>query len=325
MKVAQLGFGYWGNALAKFHQSYDASVELTQICDVREDRMLAARAQYPGLKCHDQPETVFRSDEDVVLIATPPESHFDLAKKALLAGKHAFVEKPLTMNLREAYELIELADKKNLVLFADHLLMYSEPVRYLKSCIERGDLGAILYINSRRINLGLFQHKVDVIWDLAIHDIAVIDYLIGFEIERVSVFRKRHPEFPNDVLANINIDLKCGTTVNLNVSWLSPVKVRQMIIGGTDKMVVYDDTQANKIQIYDHGVIIRDNLESDALYKKMVQYKIGDITTPELPRSDTLRNAFDHFYDCVRTGKEPLTGKQSIINTIQALEIISKV
>ncbi len=324
MKIAQIGFGYWGIGVTHVLMRMP-EIELAMICDSDVGRLKHAQKVCPTAKCVSDADEVFHSDVEAVLIVTPPDSHYALTKKAIKAGKHVFVEKPLATRLTDAYDLIEISEKKKVVLFVDHVLIYSEPVKYLKSLIDSGELGDILYINSRRVNLGLFQQRVDVIWDLAIHDISVIDYLIGFDIKQVSVFKKRYPEFPNDAIANINLNLKCGTTVSINVSWLSPVKVREMIIGGSNKMVVYDDTVADKISIHDHGVIIKDNLDKDAMYEKMVQYRIGKVTKPKLESKDCLQNSLEHFFECVRTGKEPITGKQSIINTIQALEMISKV
>lgn len=324
IKIAQIGYGYWGKNVAR--ELADMSdVSFDVLYDIDPARQREAKRAFPKAGTAADFKAVLASDVEAVFIVTPPETHYTLAKKAMQAGKHVFVEKPLTTSVKKAYELIALSEKMGVTLFVDHVFIHSEPVRYLKKIIAEGQLGDIVYINSRRVNLGLFQYKVDVIWDLAIHDISIIDYLFGLEIERVSVFKKKYKNFPHDVIANINFDLKSGTTVSLNVSWLSPVKVREMIIGGTKKMVVYDDTAEDKISVYDHGVIIEDSLDTDALHEKLVQYKVGSVKKPKLNDGTALWNSIHNFLESIKNKTEPLTGKQSIINTIQALEMISKI
>lgn len=321
MKVALIGYGYWGINLARTISSL-INIELVSIFDNDINRINEAKKLY-SFQTTTSLEELFSLDIEAVFIATPPASHYSIAKQALINNKHIFVEKPFTLNLEEAYELIELAEKKELKYMVDHIFIYSEPVKYLKKNLKK--LGDIVYINSRRINLGLFQYSTDVIWDLAVHDLSIIDYLIGLDIERVSVFKKKYKEFPNEAIASINLELKSGVVLNINVSWLSPVKVREMIIGGTKKSVVYNDVKNDAIIMYDAGVVFEENLEKDELYKQMVQYKYGDISTPSLPHNKSLTNAVEHFIECIKDDKNPLTSKQSILNVIRALEIISKV
>ncbi|MBI3039345.1 hypothetical protein HYY75_09920 [bacterium] len=202
--------------------------------------------------------------------------------------------------------------------------MYSESVQYLKELIDSKALGDIFFIASRRINLGLFQHHADVIWDLAVHDLSIIDYLLGLDMARVSTFKKKFHDFPKDAYASINMELKCGTVIHISVSWLSPVKVREMIVGGTKMMAVYDDTQAKKIKVFDRGVILQETLARDDLYKYMVQYKLGNISEPDILPIQPLTSAVNHFVDCVKTYREPRTGKKSILNVMKALEIITR-
>jgi len=205
----------------------------------------------------------------------------------------------------------------------DHIFIYSEPVKYLKNNLEK--FGDIVYINARRINLGLFQYTTDVIWDLAVHDLSIIDYLVGLDIEKVSVFKKKYKEFPNEAIASINLELKSGIVVSVDVSWLSPVKVREMIIGGTKQSVIYDDTKSSQIEVFDAGIVLEKDLTKNELYQYMVQYKYGDTTIPQLPKKQSLNNSVEHFKECIEKNKTPITSKQSIINVIKALEIISKV
>jgi predicted dehydrogenase len=321
MKVALIGYGYWGMNLARTINSID-SYELKIIFDEDIDRINKAKKNY-NFDVYLSLDEVLDSDVEAIFIATPPATHYQIAKKALLANKHIFVEKPFTLNLEDAYDLIELAQSKNLKYMVDHVFLYSEPVKYLKQNLDK--FGDIVYINSRRINLGLFQYTTDVIWDLAVHDLSIIDHLVGLDIEKVSVFKKKYKDFPNEAIASINMELKSGIVVSIDVSWLSPVKVREMIIGGTNMSVVYDDTKSSQIQIYDAGVVLEKDLTKDELYQYMIQYKYGDTTIPKLPNQQSLNNAVEHFLDCVINDKVPLTSKNSIINVIKALEIISKV
>jgi len=321
MKVALIGYGYWGINIARTISNTN-ELELVSIFDEDIDRINEAKKLY-NFDVKTSLDEVLSSDIEAVFIATPPATHYKIAKKALQANKHIFVEKPFTLNLEDAYELIELAEKKNLKYMVDHIFIYSEPVKYLKNNLDK--FGDIVYINARRINLGLFQYTTDVIWDLAVHDLSIIDYLVGLDIKKVSVFKKKYKDFPNEAIARIDLELANGVIVGIDVSWLSPVKVREMIIGGTKMSAVYDDTIPEKIKLYDAGVVLEKNLSKNELYQYMVQYKYGDIEIPQLPNNLSLNNAIEHFRDCVKNDILPITSKKSIINVIKALEIISKV
>jgi predicted dehydrogenase len=321
MRVALIGYGYWGINLARTITNTEG-YELVTIFDEDIDRIHEARKLYP-FNIITSLDELLSLEIDAVFISTPPATHFSIAKKALEAEKHIFVEKPFTLNLEHAYELIELAEKKNLTYMVDHVFLFSEPVKYLKNNIDK--FGDIVYINSRRINLGLFQYTTDVIWDLAVHDLSIIEYLVGLDIEKVSVFKKKYKDFPNEAIASINLELKSGVVISIDVSWLSPVKVREMIIGGSNMSVVYDDTKASQIEVYDAGVVLEKDLTKDELYSHMVQYKYSETTAPELSKKQSLNNAVEHFKECVEKKLEPISGKKSIISVIKALEIISKV
>ena len=321
MKAALIGYGYWGINIARTIKN-TSGIELVTIFDEDIERINEAKKLY-DFKITTSLDEVLGLDIDAIFIATPPATHYEVAKKALLAHKHIFVEKPFTLNLDDAYELIELAEKNNLKYMVDHIFIYSEPVKYLKQNIDK--FGDIVYINARRINLGLFQYSTDVIWDLAVHDLSIIDYLVGLDIKKVSVFKKKYKDFPNEAIARIDMELESGIIVAIDVSWLSPVKVREMIIGGSKLSAVYDDTLDEKIKLYDAGVVLEKELDKNELYSYLVQYKYGDVTTPKLPNNFSLNNAIEHFRDCVTQDKTPITAKKSILNVIKALEIISKV
>ncbi len=322
MNVALIGYGYWGINLARTIQETEG-VELYTIFDLDAERIQEAHKLY-DFHLFSSLDALFASNNiEAIFIATPPASHYNVAKKALNAGKHIFVEKPFTLRLEDTYDLINIAEKKDLIYMVDHVFIYSEPVKFLKKNIH--DFGEIVYINSRRINLGLFQYTTDVIWDLAVHDLSIINHLVGLDIIQTSVFKKKYKNFPNEAIANINLELACDTVINLNVSWLSPVKVREMIIGGTKMSAVYDDTLVNPITLYDAGIVLEQDLSKSELYQHMVKYNYGETQTPILPKNSSLTNAVKHFAECVSMREEPLTGKESILKVMQALEIISKV
>jgi predicted dehydrogenase len=321
LKIALIGYGYWGRNIARTIDETNG-MQLLTIFDEDKERIKEAKKLYnfKEFKSYDE---LLESDIDVVFIATPPATHYEVAKKALLKNKHIFVEKPFTLKLEDAYELIELAESKNLKYMVDHIFIYSEPVKYLKKNLDK--FGEIVYINSRRINLGLFQYSTDVIWDLAVHDLSIIDYLVGLDIKNVSVFKRKYKNFPNEAIARIDLELESGIIVAIYVSWLSPVKVREMIIGGTKMSAVYDDVIKDKIKLDDAGVILEEDLSKDELYKYLVQYKFGDVEIPKLPQNFSLNNSIEHFRDSIKYDKIPITSKKSILNVIKALEIISKV
>lgn len=317
LKISLIGYGYWGRNIARTLKELNIKIET--IFDLDKNQINEAKKLY-NFKKYNSLEDILKIS-DIVFIATPPSTHYEIAKKSLNFNTHIFIEKPFTLNLKEAYELIEIAEKKNLKYMVDHVFIYSEPVKFLKENLN--SFGDIFYINSRRINLGLFQYATDVIWDLAVHDLSIIDYLVGLDIKKVNVFKKKYKNFPNEAIANINLELKNDILIGINVSWLSPVKVREMIIGGTKKTALYDDTAEDKIKLFNAGIILETT--KDEAMKYLVKYNYGDIEIPNLPNKMSLTNAISHFIDCVKNNKTPITDKKSILPVIEALEIISKV
>lgn len=322
MKVALIGYGYWGINLARTI-NLNPNLELYSIFDVSNERLENARKLYKFKEFKSLIELLKCEEIEAVFIATPPQTHYNLGLEAMSAGKHTFIEKPYTTDLKGACKLLEIADKKNLITMADHVFVYSEPVKYLKANLS--NFGDIATINSRRINLGLFQSAVDVLWDLAVHDLSIIEYLVGLDIKRVSAFTKRYGSFPNNAFANVNLELDTGILVGINVSWLSPVKVREMIIGGTNLTALYDDTQVNKIKLYNAGVVLNEEFGKAKLYEKMVQYRYGEEEIPILPHTMSLDNSVEYFSKCVRESIKPIENHHSIQQVIATLELISKV
>lgn len=321
MKTAIIGYGYWGINVAK-SVFKNPNLELFSIFDEDQSRIEEARKIY-NFTPYDSYESILKDGNiEAVFIITPPHTHYKLGKASLEAKKHTFIEKPLTTNIQEAYELYEIAQKNNCTLHCDHTFLYSPAVKWLKSNIQT--FGDIVYINSRRINLGLFQSNLDVIWDLAIHDLSIIDALVGLKIKKSKTFSKKYQNYPNDAIANINLELENGPIITINVSWLSPIKVREMIIGGEKKTAIYDDTKRDKITLFDSGVIIKDEFDKNSLYQKMIEYKLGEQQIPTLENFMALDNSIATFFSSICEKSDNKHQKEHILRVIQALEIISK-
>jgi predicted dehydrogenase len=318
INIALIGYGYWGPNLARnFNQSPD--MHLSAICDFSADRLAQACRFYPQADATKTPDEIFsNTDIDAVAIATPVSTHYNLAKKALLAGKHVWLEKPMTETVAQAQELIELAAKMNKVLFIDHTFVYTGAVRKIKQLIETRELGDIVYFDSARVNLGLFQQDIDVIWDLAPHDLSIMDYLIPLKKLSVSATGLNYNGNGINPKSMLTINMENNVVAHINVSWLSPVKIRQTLIGGSRKMILYDDTHPDeKVKVYDKGVHIFETKEE--LYRLNVQYRIGDMYVPKLENHEALAVEAQHFADCIINGTKPLTGGEAGLEVIKIL------
>ena len=323
MQAAVIGYGYWGRNIAKAIEN-SGFFSLGCIFDLDKEQVREARILYEfeGFESYDA--VLACREIEVVFIITPPHTHFNLALQALRHGKHVFVEKPLTTDRQEAFLLYEEARARRLALHCDHIFLYAPPVVWLKENIHT--LGNIVYINARRISLGLFQSAVDVVWDLAIHDLSVIDYLVGLEIKNIEVFKRKYQDYPHDAVANINLELASGIIVTINVSWLSPLKVREMVIGGEDKTVIYDETKSKKLTIFDSGVVVKDKLDSKSLYQKMVEYRLGSMHSVELEdRTLPLDASLAAFASQIQNPvpKEQKKNEEHVLRIIEILERIS--
>jgi predicted dehydrogenase len=318
IRIGLIGYGYWGPNLARnFNANPD--LELSAICDFAPDRLQAAATLYPQIKLLSKPEDLYKdTDLDAIAIATPVSTHFDLAKKAFLSDKHVWLEKPMTEKVEQGEELIDLAQKKNKILLVDHTFVYTGAVRKMKEIIERGELGDLIYYDSTRVNLGLFQQDVDVIWDLAPHDISIMDYLIPFKKSAISATGCHY--YQNGVMpkAVLTVYMENNTVGHINISWVSPVKIRQTLIGGTSKMILYDDNQpSEKIKIYDKGVELYETKEK--LYHMKVQYRVGDMHAPKLEDHEALSFETKHFADCLSNGNIPLTDGKAGLEVVKVL------
>lgn len=317
-KIGLIGYGYWGPNLARnFNQNPD--MELSAICDFSESRIETASRFYPQVDPCTDPQKIFRNTViDAVAIATPVSTHYELAKQALLADKHVWLEKPLTETVEQAEKLIELAHKKKKILFVDHTFVYTGAVRKMKELIESNELGNIVYFDSARVNLGLFQQDIDVIWDLAPHDLSIMDYLIPLKKLSVSATGLNYNGHGLNPKSMLTINMENNVVAHINVSWLSPVKIRQTLIGGSKKMILYDDTHPDeKVKVYDKGVEIYETKED--LYRLNVQYRVGDMYVPKLENHEALSLEAQHFADCVIKGEKPLTGGVAGLEVVKIL------
>ena len=323
INIGLIGYGYWGPNLARnFHQN--PFMELASICDFSNERLKAASIIYPHTKmCRNADDIIKDNNIDVVAIATPVSTHFDLARRALLAGKHVWLEKPMTETVAQGEELIELASQRQLKLQVDHTFVYTGAVRKIYSLIDSGEMGEIIYYDSTRVNLGLFQQDVDVIWDLAPHDIAIMDYLMPFKKTAVSATGSDY--FGTKMISKslLTIFMANNVVAHINVSWVSPVKIRQTLIGGTSKMILYDDTQpSEKLKIYDKGVEL--DYTKEDLYRIQVQYRVGDMYAPKLEDHEALSLEAQHFAECISQGHEPLTNGHSGLEVVKVLVAAQK-
>ena len=316
LRVGLIGFGYWGPNLAR-NLSEIRGLTLAAVADKRPDRREAVAERYSGAQLFEDPaELVSRPDIDAVVVATPVATHYELGLAALKAGKDVLIEKPLAATGPEAEMLVEVAQRERRVLMVDHTYVYAGAVRKIAELIDRGELGEIRYYDSLRINLGLFQNDVSVMWDLAIHDIALLQFLLRRRFVTVQATGGCHLSEGMESVAHMTLELEGGAQAHINVSWISPVKIRQTIIVGDRKMLLYDDLEPDeKIKLYDRGVAFDE--DRPALLR---DYRIGDMWSPRVDRREALAGVCAHFADCIRTRAEPLTGGAQGIESVRVLE-----
>ena len=318
MKVAVIGTGYWGPNLIRNFLGLD-EIEGVVACDLDEKRLAKMQKQFYGIEtAANYAEVIERPDIDIVVISTPVSTHHEIAKRALTAGKHVFIEKPMTSSVAEAEELINIAEQKNLKLFVDHTFIYTGAVRKMKEIITSGRLGELYYFDSVRINLGLFQHDVNVIWDLAPHDLSIMDYLLQQQPKTVSAIGSCHVGNDLEDIAYLTLEFENNLIAHFHVNWLAPVKIRKTLIGGTKSMIVYDDTETSeKVKIYDKGI---DVTTREGVYDTLVQYRTGDMLSPKLDQEEALSVGTRHFIDCVMNGEKIMTDGHAGLNVVRILE-----
>ena len=321
IRIGVIGYGYWGpNVVRNFHGLESTRVAI--ICDKSPKALLRAKRAHPSIDVTCEHMDVISSPRiDAVAIVTPVWTHFELAKAALLNGKHVFVEKPFTSRSTEAEELIELAAKKNLTIMVDHTFLFTGAVRKIRELIDNNTLGNLYYYDSMRVNLGLFQHDVSVIWDLAPHDLSIMDYLIKEQPQALVATGETHLNGTEDV-AFVTIYFPKNIIAHVNVNWLSPVKVRTTLIGGEKKMLVWNDLEADeKIKVYDKGVHIN---SQENVYDLLVSYRSGDMWAPQVEQVEALKLELGHFIDCISHNKAPLNDGTSGLRVVKMLEAADK-
>lgn len=324
LNVAVIGYGYWGpNFVRNFMDNPE--IKLSYVCDLDASRLNVLKQKNLPVKTTTDYKEILRDDSvELVAIATPVSSHYPIAKDALKAGKHVLVEKPMTAKVAHAEDLIELAARKNRLLFVDHTFIYTGAVKKMKELITAGSIGDIYYFDSVRVNLGLFQHDINVIWDLAPHDLSIMDYLIEEKPVAVSAlgFSRVHGKLED--IAYVTVKFKHGLIAHFHVNWMSPVKIRKIIVGGNKKMVVFDDLEPDeKVKIYDKGVTVN-RMSKDKVYKNLVQYRIGDMHSPSLERGEALKVEIAHAAECIAKNKKPITDGEAGLRVVRLLEASEK-
>ena len=319
IRIGVIGYGYWGPNLVR-NFSACSSTQVVAVADLSDARLSAVRRSYPGVTVSTDYHDLLRDPKvDAVAISTPVSTHFALAMEALRAGKHVLVEKPMTATSDQALDLIEEAERRELVLMVDHTFVYTGAVRKIRDVIRQGSLGEIYYYDSTRVNLGLFQRDVDVIWDLAVHDLSILDFLLPQFPVAVSATGIGHVKGAAENIAYVTAFYDSPLIAHLNVNWLSPVKVRRTLIGGSRQMVVYDDMESSeKVKVYDKGITVQDGSES--VYKMLVGYRSGDMYCPQLDVTEALRVEAQHFAECIEEGKTPITDGRAGLRVVSILE-----
>jgi predicted dehydrogenase len=326
VNVGIIGFGYWGPNLAR-NFSTSQRARLKAICDTRANRLSLAASIYPFIKPYQSPDELVRDPEvDLVAVVTPVSTHYELAKKALLQGKHVLVEKPFTASVAQAEELLELAARKNLKIMVDHTFLFTGAVQKMKELIDSGELGQILFYDSTRVNLGLFQRDVNVVWDLAPHDFSIMTFLLRDTPAAVSAQGVSHYNGDFEDVAYITVYFdNTHLIAHFHVNWLSPVKVRRTIISGNRKMLLWDDVLADeKVKVYDRGVELKIQTSEEKEHEMLISYRIGDVYIPQLDSTEALKKEIEYLLDCLEKGLEPVNNGQAGLMVVKLLEAANK-
>ena len=321
INVGVVGYGYWGPNLVRNFAEADGA-RLAAVCDARAERLALVEKRYPGTKTFQGWQDLVQDPSiDLVAVSTPVSTHFEMGMAALQAGKHLLVEKPMAMNVEQCARLVDEAARRKLVLMVDHTFVYTPAVRKMHELVVDGSLGDIYYYDSVRINLGLFQHDVNVIWDLAVHDLAIMDFVLPERPVAVSATGISHVPGGNENIGYITMFFNNTMIAHVHVNWLAPVKVRSTLLGGSRKMVVYDDLEpSEKIKVYDRGITVNSDTSADKVYKMMVGYRSGDMWAPRLDTAEALGMEIHHLVDCIEHGTRPMTDGEAGMEVVRILE-----
>jgi predicted dehydrogenase len=318
INIGIIGCGYWGPNLVRNFDDLD-DCRVLEVCDILKQRLRFISRKCPSaLLTTDYTEIMNNPKIDAVAIATPTATHYQLAREAIIAGKHVFIEKPMTATSIQAEKLIGLAKKKKKILMVDHTFVYTPAVREMKKIILSGELGKIYYYDSVRVNLGLFQHDANVIWDLAPHEFSIIDYLIDKKPIALSATGVGHIRGQHENIAYVTIFFPRNLLAHFHINWLAPMKVRTTLIGGSKKMIVYDDLQATeKVKVYAKGINVKSR---EGIYNKLVQYRSGDMYAPHIENTEALKIECQHFINCLKNNKKPITDGTAGLKVVRLLE-----
>lgn len=319
MKIGVIGLGYWGpNIIRNFLQNSD--IEKVIVCDIKKERLAAIKIKFPSVEVMDDYNAMLNTNIDALAIATPIGSHYSLAKKALEHGKHIWVEKPFTSSSKDAEDLVELAEKKNLRIFVDHTFVYTGAVRKIKELIEKDELGEITYFDSVRINLGLFQHDVNVVWDLAPHDLAIMRFVLSNKKINAIAAHGIANYYIHENIAHISIYLENNCYAHFHVNWTSPVKIRRMLIGGRKRMLMFDDLlTTEKIKVYDSSVQLN---SQEQIHEALIQYRTGDMYSPKVGETEALSAGVKEFISAIKEKRVPMTSGLDGLEVVKILEAI---
>lgn len=318
IRIGVIGYGYWGpNLVRNFVET--PGCEVAYVSDLRPERLAVVKDRYPAIETTaDYRDMLTNPKVDAVAIATPISTHFELALQAMQAGKHALVEKPLAARADQARRLIDEADRRALVLMVDHTFVYTGAVQKIRELVATDVLGDIYYYDSVRVNLGLFQHDANVLWDLAVHDLSIMDYILPLKPVAVSATGISHFKGEPDNVAYMTLFFETSLISHIHANWLAPVKLRRTLIGGSRKMVVYDDLEpSEKVKVYDKGVGISG---SEGVYQMLISYRTGDMWAPNLDMTEALRTEARHFGRCIEYGQRPMTDGQAGLQVVGLLE-----
>jgi len=319
INIGIIGYGYWGPNVARNFNVCEGA-KLVSICDLNVSRLNLAKSNYPFIKAYlDPKELISSGDIDAVAVVTPVFTHFELAKLALEYGKHIFVEKPFTSNIAQGEELIEIAEKKGLKIMVDHTFLFTGAVRKMREVIDSGELGRLFFYDSVRVNLGLFQHDINVIWDLAPHDFSIMNYLVEKKPIAVSAWGRGHFGNGMEDVAYVGVHFDdTGFIAHFHVNWLSPVKVRKTLMSGDKKMLVWDDLSSDeKVKIYDKGVEIKN---TDTIHELLVSYRSGDMHVPKVDNTEALGMEVNYFAECIEKDLKPFNDGEAGLEVVKMLQ-----
>ncbi len=322
VRVGVIGCGYWGpNLIRNFFSS--PATELVAICDANPVRLESVGRTYSTVKRVGSVDELLETGIEAVAIATPVSSHHALASRCLEAGLHVLVEKPLAATTQDAQSLVDLAERKQRILMVDHTYLFNPAVRRIKELVEYGELGDLYYVDSIRINLGLFQHDVNVVWDLAPHDLSIVDYVLDYQARSISAWGCAHANPDIEDIAYVNVDYGDRMMANFHVNWLSPVKLRQMIFAGSRKSLIFNDLNTTEqIKVYDRGINV--GTSEEARHKAQIDYRAGDVWSPHIAPQEALAGVVSHFAECIREGKIPLSSGHLGLRVVRLLEAATR-